>query len=171
MEMENWRAGIKLCSVFYIFCSKHWRRICCTSEVAQSCPTLVTSWTAARQAPLSMGFTGQEYWSGLPSSSPGDLPNPGMEPVSRASPPLVLNHLGSPVCTWHHDRRSCCGGADDPWLCISVDPRELRGNFLQPFCQGHLYACIFSYASFCGWFCPWLSFPILSLSFCLFTMM
>ena len=39
------------------------------SEVAQSCPTLVTPWTAAHQAPLSMGFSRQEYWSGVPSPS------------------------------------------------------------------------------------------------------
>ena len=40
---------------------------------------LVTPWTAAYQAPLSMGFSRQEYWSGLPFPSPGDLPNPGIE--------------------------------------------------------------------------------------------
>ena len=39
-------------------------------------------WTAARQAPLSMGFPEPEYWSGLPLPSPGDLPNPGIEPRS-----------------------------------------------------------------------------------------
>ena len=39
--------------------------------VAKSCPTLVTPWTVARQAPLSMGFSRQEYWSGLPFPSPG----------------------------------------------------------------------------------------------------
>ena len=38
----------------------------------------------ARQASLSMGFPGQEYWSGLPFLSPGDLPDPGIEPMSRA---------------------------------------------------------------------------------------
>ena len=37
-----------------------------------------------RQAPLSVGFPRQEYWGGLPFSSPGDLPNPGIEPVSPA---------------------------------------------------------------------------------------
>ena len=41
-----------------------------------------TPWTVARQAPLSMGFSRQEYWSGLPFPSPGDLPNPGIEPRS-----------------------------------------------------------------------------------------
>ena len=40
------------------------------SEVAQSCPTLVTPWTAAYQAPLSMGFSRQKYWSGVPLPSP-----------------------------------------------------------------------------------------------------
>ena len=54
------------------------------SEVAQSCPTLTAPWTVAYQAPLSMGFSRQEYWSGLPFPSPGDLPNPGIEPGSPA---------------------------------------------------------------------------------------
>ena len=44
----------------------------------------VTLWTVARQAPLSMGFFRQEYWSRLPFPSPGDLPNPGIEPKSPA---------------------------------------------------------------------------------------
>ena len=46
----------------------------------KSCLTLLTPWTVARQAPLSMGFSRQEYWSGLPHPPPGDLPNPGIEP-------------------------------------------------------------------------------------------
>ena len=41
------------------------------------------------QAPLSVGFFRQEYWSGLPFPTPGDLPNPGMEPVSLATPALA----------------------------------------------------------------------------------
>ena len=43
-----------------------------------------TPWTRARQAPLSMEFSRQEYWSGFPSPPPGDLPNPGIKPVSPA---------------------------------------------------------------------------------------
>ena len=43
-----------------------------------------TPWTVAYQAPHSMGFSRQEYWSGLPFPSPGDLPNPGIEPESSA---------------------------------------------------------------------------------------
>ena len=46
----------------------------------------VTLWTVAHQAPLSMGFSRQEYWSGLPCSPPGDRPNPGIEPRSPSLP-------------------------------------------------------------------------------------
>ena len=54
-------------------------------KVTQSCPTcFVTPWTVACQALLPMGFSRQEYWSGLPFPSPGDLPNPGIEPRSPA---------------------------------------------------------------------------------------
>ena len=49
----------------------------------------MTPWTVAHQAPLSMGFSRQEYWSGLPRPSPGDLPDPGMECKSFLSPVLA----------------------------------------------------------------------------------
>ena len=48
-----------------------------------------TPWIAAHQAPLSMGFSGQEYWSGLPFPSPGDLPDPGIVPTPLAPPALA----------------------------------------------------------------------------------
>ena len=51
-----------------------------------------TPWTVARQPPLSMGFSRQEYWSGLPFPFPGDLPNPGIEP---GSPALLADALSS----------------------------------------------------------------------------
>ena len=58
-------------------------------------------WTVTHQAPLSMEFSRQEYWSGLPCPRRGDLPDPGIEPVSPGSPALQadslpLQHLGSP---------------------------------------------------------------------------
>ena len=61
----------------------------------------VTPWIVAHQAPLSMGFSEQEYWRGLPCPSPGDLPDPGIEPTSPATPALQVNslplsHQGSP---------------------------------------------------------------------------
>ena len=58
------------------------RHMCAKS--LQSCP-FVTLWTVAHQAPLSMGFSKQEYWSGLPCPPPGDLPDPGIEPMSLMS--------------------------------------------------------------------------------------
>ena len=51
--------------------------------VTKMCPILTTSRSVACQAPLFMGFPRQEYWSGLPFPSPGDLSNPGIEPSSR----------------------------------------------------------------------------------------
>ena len=52
--------------------------------VTKLCPTLATPWTVACQVPRSIGFSRQEYWSGLPFPSPGDLPEPGIEPRSPA---------------------------------------------------------------------------------------
>ena len=54
------------------------------SEVTQSCPTLCDPMDYSLQTPLSMGFSRQEYWSGLPFPSPGDLTDPGIEPGSPA---------------------------------------------------------------------------------------
>ena len=71
------------------------------SEGAQSCPTLFDPWIVAHQAPPSMGFSWQEYWSELPFPPPGDLPDSGIEPVSLVFPALQadslpLSHQGSP---------------------------------------------------------------------------
>ena len=57
---------------------------------------LATPWTAAHQTPLSMEFSRQEYWSGLPFPSPGALPNPEIEPRSALqaeAEPLLLSHV------------------------------------------------------------------------------
>ena len=59
----------------------------------QSCLTLATPWTVTHQAPLSMGFSRHEYWSALPCPSPGNLPDPGMEPVSPVAPALQADSL------------------------------------------------------------------------------
>ena len=59
-----------------------------------SCVRLfVIPWTVAHQAPLSMGFSRQEYRSGLPFPSPGDLSDPGIEPMSPAAPTLQADTL------------------------------------------------------------------------------
>ena len=65
-----------------------------------SCVQLsVTLWIIALQALLSMGFAKQEYWSGLPCPSPGDLPNPGIEPSSLVSPALA-DQFFTTITTW-----------------------------------------------------------------------
>ena len=63
--------------------------------MAKSCPALVTPRTVACQTPLSMGFSRREYWNGLPVPSPGELPNPGIESTSLASPVLTSRFFTS----------------------------------------------------------------------------
>ena len=60
-------------------------------------------WTVACQASLSMGFSGQEYWSGLPCPPPGVLPNPGLEPASLMSPTLA-DRFFTTDATWEAHR-------------------------------------------------------------------
>ena len=72
--------------------------------VTKSCPTFAAAWTLAHQVPLSMKFSRQEFWSGLPCSSAGDLPNPGIEPTSIAlqADSLLLSHQGNPEKSMGH---------------------------------------------------------------------
>ena len=74
---------------------------CSGGFVVKSRLTLASPWGLDRQAPLSMGFPRQEYWSGLPFPFPGDLPNPGIEP---ASPALQADALPSDPPGKHHTR-------------------------------------------------------------------
>ena len=64
-----------------IYCS-----IVCVLSCFSPVQLFLTPWTVAHQAPLSMGFSRQEYWKGLPFPSPGDLPNPGIEPAALMPP-------------------------------------------------------------------------------------
>ena len=68
----------------------------------------VTLWTVARQASLFVGFSRQEYWSGLPCPPPGALPNPGTEPSSLRSPALAGGFFTTRA-TWeaHKSREGC----------------------------------------------------------------
>ena len=72
-----------------------------------------TPWTVAHQAPPSMGFSRQEYWGGLPFPSPGDLPDPGIEP---RSPALQADALTSEPP----------GKRRDISVCIKQTPKTLR---------------------------------------------
>ena len=70
-------------------------QIVCTvsRECAQSCRLFVTLWTVALQAPLSLELSRQEYWSGLPFPSPGDLSDPATELTSPEPPALQVASL------------------------------------------------------------------------------
>ena len=72
---------------------------CMRAGSLQSCPTLCDPMDLARQAPLSMGFSRQEYWSGLPCRPPGDLPDPRIESGSLVSPALAGGFF-TPSATW-----------------------------------------------------------------------
>ena len=67
--------------------------VLCALSRASVVSSFATLWSIACQAPLSMGFFRQEYWSGLPCAPPGDLPNPEMEPASLVSPALAGGFL------------------------------------------------------------------------------
>ena len=73
----NWETGIIYTLCMFVF-----------SRSVMS-DSFVTPWTVAHQAPLSMELPRQEYWSGLPFPTPGDLLDPGIEPASLASPTLA----------------------------------------------------------------------------------
>ena len=75
---------------------RHSVRIGCVCHSFSHVQLFSTPCTVARQAPLSMGFSRHEYWSGLPFPSPGDLPHPGIEPRSPALQQILysLSHRG-----------------------------------------------------------------------------
>ena len=90
----------------------------------------VTPWTVAHQAPLSVEFSRQEYWSGLPFPSPEDLPDPGIEPMSPALAGgffLPQSHLGSPnlsekcrYCPLREKWPGQCAGMLFAWILDSM---------------------------------------------------
>ena len=99
-SLPSYRVRLKMYNPLYELwsCVKLWNCV----KLAQSCLTLCDPMDCiALQAPLSMGFSRQEYWSGLLYPPPGDLPDPGIKPTSPDFPALQvdslpLNHQGSP---------------------------------------------------------------------------
>ena len=80
--------GLGICAFIHSF--NACLRVCvCMLSRFSHVRLFATSWTVALQAPLSVGLSRQEYWSGLPSPPPGDLPDPGIEPVYLLSPALA----------------------------------------------------------------------------------
>ena len=67
----------------------------------------MTPWALTCQVPLSMEFSRQEYWSGLPFPPPGDLPHPGIEPTSPVSPALQTDSLPTEPFVYSHTQKNC----------------------------------------------------------------
>ena len=117
--MTFWKTTLSAFFSFYISVIS-WSR---KHDVLQSCPTLFARMDYSNQATLSMGFSRQEYWSGLPCPPPGHLPDPGIEPVSPVSPALKVDSLlfshwespGNMTCVYAKLFRFC------PTLCNPVD--------------------------------------------------
>ena len=96
-----------------------------------------TPWTVAHKAPLSMEFPRQEYWSGLPFPSPGDLPDLGIKPTSLLShwqaDSLPLSHQGSPKIHWKIKYKLTCSN-----FPFSVSTRKALDDSVKPdFLQVH----------------------------------
>ena len=91
----------------------------CTKSL-QSCLRFATPWIVALQAPLSMGFSRQEYWSGLPCPLPKDLPDPGIELASLMSPALV-GRFFTTKATW-----------EVPYMILNLEACLVRQGCLYP---------------------------------------
>ena len=120
-----------------------------SAKSLQSCLTLVNLWTVARQAPLSMGFSRKEHWSGLPCSSPGDLPNTGIEPVSLPSNlhwrmgSLPLAPPGNPFCVYAHILLAVFLESPDQYtLCAHTHPYSFPRSLLTSFRSLHQRAAV-----------------------------
>ena len=96
-------------------------RIHCCCLVTKSSLTLVTPRTVAHQAPLSIGFPRQEYWSGLPFLSPGDCPNPGIKPVS---PALAGIFFTAEPPRKSHGKDYMCSFQESIWTVVGFNNQE-----------------------------------------------
>ena len=123
-----------------------------------------TPWTVAYQAPLSMGFSTQWSWSGLPFPSPGDLPNPALE--LRSPCPYInvytwMHFMGEPP-RWCSGTESACQAGDAGSIPGSGrSPQERNGNPFQYFClenpsdRGAWHATVLGVAKSQTWFRDW----------------
>ena len=87
---KDWLNGYKNKTAIYAVYKKERKKVKLLSRVR----LFATPWTVAYQAPLSMGFSRQQSWSGLPFPSPGDLPDPGIEPRSPALELKLIKMFG-----------------------------------------------------------------------------
>ena len=80
--------------------SPSYRLLCVPAKLLSHVRLCETLWTLAHQASVSQGFSRQEYWSGLPCFPPGDLPNPGIQPMSLMSPALAGGFFTTRATWW-----------------------------------------------------------------------
>ena len=140
---ENSNSKRQICvyvCVCVCVCMRARAHVCCFSRVW----LFATLWTVANQAPLSVWFSRQEYWSRLPRPPPEGIPDPGVEPLSPASPALHADSLplslwGSP-CTymgclnvWMYihpclSESLCCTPETDTTLCVSYSSTGNKGS-------------------------------------------
>ena len=97
--------------------------MCVHAKVHSRAQLFATLWTVAHQVPLSMGFPRQEYWSGLPFPSPGDLPIPGIKLKSLESPALAGGCFTTepPGMSFSRYRRCCSVAQSCPTVCSHMD--------------------------------------------------
>ena len=107
-----------------------------------------TLWIVAYQAPPCMEFSRQEYWSGLPYPSPGDLPNPGIEPGSPAlqADALTSEPPGKPGYLPCWESISSSGMLEEPWVSLHVS-QVCHGYLLSPPLAHHRYLLPSNWAS------------------------
>ena len=104
-------------------------------------PTHCNPIPVACQAPLSMGFSSREYWSGFPCPSPGDLPNPGIEPSSLVSPALADGSFATSA-TWEAQSCQWVEAVRGHQRCVLVfHMLPLSSKYTLPLCQ---WACLLS---------------------------
>ena len=118
---------------------------CVCTKLLQLCPIFVTPWTRARQSPLSMGFSKQEYWSELPCPPPGNLLDPGIEPVSLMSPALA-SKFSTTSTTWEAPNNMHNGILNDRVRKILIN---MLTHFKQSFCS--CIACTMYNDEKCMW--------------------
>ena len=121
--------------------------VCVCVLVAQSCQLFATPWTGAHQAPLSVEFSRQEYWSGLPFPSPGDLPDPGIKPISPAlqadslpseptGKPINVRGIPQSLCQSkfppHASKMPSCLEAGNYWEALLYGIHSLKGESATP---------------------------------------
>ena len=144
----------------YLYLSMQYIHVSCVSFSA-------TSWTIACQAPLSMELSRQQYWSGLPFPTPGDLLNPGIEPVFPASPAFAGGFFTTNA-TW--EAQCLCNALLVLFVCrtqtnrfqiSSSFSREIKKVLKQPYFQSMQFFFLYEFLSQatnnieqlrCGWF-------------------